>query len=252
MNGEAIREFLLAEVRPAVLGVYKPNSCVATTKVTLGVLDFLGIKARPFPCALLVANKPGARILVDGDDLTAEEVEDLRRAGGYAVEIAGTGAWDHVTGGWDGHMVTIADFDDGHWLLDLSLDQARRGAYQIDVEPTAHLVRSRSPEEPVVARVQSCLVRWTPIICTDWRQHKDWKRDDLTKPITSHLIRHVEAIRQGKDCCTDCGHALDDHEYNAEGRPVCMILPGEGPVGCRVCRSTHRALVGAMATRGPA
>jgi hypothetical protein len=249
MNGEQIREFLLEEVRPAVLGVYKPNSCVATVKVTIGVLKYLGVKARPFPCALLVANQAGARILVDGNDLTAEEVIQLRDAGAYAVEVAGTGAWDDVTGGWDGHMVTIADFDDGPWLLDLSLDQARRGAYKIDVTPTAHRVRSPHPAEAIVARVESCLVRWTPIICDDWRRHKDWKRDDLTKPIISHLIHHVRALVEEQPTCKDCGHALSDHEYDVGGNPVCMILPGEGPIGCRVCRSTHQALTAAVAAR---
>lgn len=249
MDGEAIREFLLAEVRPAVLGIYKPNSCIATTRVAVNILEYLGVKARPWPCALLVANKPGARLLVDGYDLLPDELEQLRANGAFAVEVAGTGAWDHVHGGWDGHMVALGEFDDGAWLLDLSLDQARRSAHHIDVTPTAARVRSIPPDQPVVARVESCLVRWTGIESDDWRQHREWRRDDLTKPITGHLIRHVEAIRSGKPGCQECGHALEDHEYDVAGNAVCMVLPGEGPVGCRVCRSTHRTLVAAVTVR---
>lgn len=249
MNGEEIRDFLVTEVRPAVLGVYKPNSCIATTKVALGVLKYLGIKSRAWPCALLVANKPGARILVDGYDLLPDELEQLRVNGAFAVEIAGTGAWDHLHGGWDGHLVVLGDFDDGTWLLDLSIDQARRSVYKIDVAPTAVRVRCIPPDAPVVAHVESCLVRWTEIDSDDWRQHKDWRQDDLTKPITAHLIRHAEAIQSGKPGCRECGHALSDHEHDVAGNAVCMILPGEGPVGCRVCRSTHRTLVAAVTVR---
>lgn len=250
MNGVETREFLVKEVRPAVLGVFTPNSCIATTKVTVGVLDYLGIRAKAWPCALLIANQPGARILVDGNDLLPEEIEQLKEAGGWAVEVAGTGRSDPATNRWDGHLVTLASFDDGVWLLDLSLDQARRSTRMIDVVPTAVPARSMNPDEPIVARVESCLVRWTGITSTGWRQHKDWRNDKITGPITAHLIHHARALVDGLATCKDCGHALEDHEHDVAGNPVCMILPGEGPIGCRVCRSTHRKIVSALAAAG--
>ena len=249
MEPAAIRDFLIAEVRPAVLGVYSPNSCVATVKVAIGVLEHAGVKARAWPCALLVANQEAAHLMVDADELTPEEIQALRDRGAHAVEIAGTGTWSAEENRWDGHLVVLADFADGPFLIDLSIDQARRGAYQIDVAPTAVRIRQMPPEEPVVSKVESCWVRWTGIRSDVWRSVKDWKRGDLSEPLTAHLIHQYNALAAGVEACDSCGHARSDHEHDVAGNMVCMILPGEGPVGCKICRTTHKRLTSAVARR---
>jgi hypothetical protein len=97
--------------RAAVLRRYKPESCIATTRVTIEVLRHFGVRAAPWPVNVSVFT---------------EAAWDLARQGVPIGEWP-PGAWSvgiHVDASPDrvGHLAAIA----GGYLLDGSIDQAAR------------------------------------------------------------------------------------------------------------------------------
>ena len=191
LSDDQLREFLCTRVRPAVLEHYSPNSCLATTKVALEVLRAAGIPARPWPCSLLVANSAAAPLYLQV--MTDGEIAEAVAAGAHAVEVMGHGTTDK---GWDGHMVAIAQFSDAPHLLDLSLDQARRSTWSINVGPAAIPLwaDTDTAELPIWGWVGDAMVRWAPLKDTSWRSAPDWRLNDLTAPIAGVLIRELREL----------------------------------------------------------
>lgn len=190
MTNDELREFLCTRIRPRVLERYPADSAIPTVKVTLEVLREAGVPAKPWPCSLLVANQMAAAIYLR--DLTEEEMAEAVEAGAHSVEALGHTRPD---GAYRGHLVVLADFSDVPHLLDLSLDQANRSTWHINVGPAAvPLIEGINVTKAIYSWVGDSMVRWTPIKNPAWRATKHWKDHAITGPMAGALIREFREM----------------------------------------------------------
>lgn len=114
----------LVEAVPSALkaAALKPNSCILSTRLGVEWLRAHRIRAQALPVRLLVFNAAGWELAQAAQPMA--EWNDARVAEWNAV-----GAWSVGIGigtdggGWDGHLVVIAD---GRYLVDLSAGQVQR------------------------------------------------------------------------------------------------------------------------------
>ena len=102
--------------RAATLEVCSPDSCIASTRVLIGVLDYFGYASEPLPCTAVVWNAAGY------EATDAEIPVDQWPPDAHSVGVVGTGA-ARAPKRWDGHLVAMVE---DRWLIDASLDQFSR------------------------------------------------------------------------------------------------------------------------------
>lgn len=115
---------------------YRPDSCIAATRVLIDVFDRLHVKVRPLSVTVDIFNAAlVARAEAEGGRLPVDDEE-------YQRWIAETGCWwltmgsggDPEPGKWSGHVGVVA------WekvLIDLTLPQATRPQRGIVLAPVA-------------------------------------------------------------------------------------------------------------------
>lgn len=121
---------------PVIRRLYKPNCCIAATRVMLEVFHWLQVPARPLMVRCIVLNP--ALVAMGGLDTlagikTSEGARPLVDGGAWLIEL---GDPDHeaLPGQWPGHLVCCAF---GKVLCDLSLPQASRPHKGINLIPMA-------------------------------------------------------------------------------------------------------------------
>jgi hypothetical protein len=129
---EKERLIAVASLVPAlVTPVYGPNSCIPTTRVVIGALEGLGIKARPLSVRTNVINE---RYLTAVEELgrpfrdKAEAMEWHRSRGVFSYGIGAK----HAAGTWPGHLVAVVR---ERVLLDLTIGQANHPEYDMVLSP---------------------------------------------------------------------------------------------------------------------
>lgn len=120
-------------MRPRVLEHFSPDSCVTTTRITLDVLDYFGVAAKPLPVSVIVLN---------------DEAYDILRRGGTRDDVAReVWKWNATQPGgpWTiGLGFDVEDAAAGHvavalprlnQVADFSIDQVSRRHKNLVVEP---------------------------------------------------------------------------------------------------------------------
>lgn len=102
--------------RAATLLACRSDSCIASTRILTGVLDYFGYSSEPLPCSAAIWNSAGFA----ASEAHLEVSEWPPEA--HSVGVAGTGRVSE-TGRWDGHLVAMVE---GRWLIDPSADQFAR------------------------------------------------------------------------------------------------------------------------------
>lgn len=123
-EGEDFLEVVTEVVRARVLDYFKPDSCHATTRIVIDVLDYFGVPAKPIPVETLVFNADAMAILeTEGMHAVAAAVqarEPEDKGGpwtiGLGVVVDNTPEGGHVVAGIPSRGV----------IIDGSLDQASR------------------------------------------------------------------------------------------------------------------------------
>lgn len=135
--GRVIRR--LAEAAPPVLArYYRPDCCIAATRVAVDALARFGLEAAPAPTDVVILNPP-LRARLDGGVAPEDRAEPQRLAGldgAGSVGIgfgAGPGEGFDPRTGYDGHLVAVCQ---GH-LIDLTLPQASRPDREVRLSPVA-------------------------------------------------------------------------------------------------------------------
>ncbi len=110
-----------AEVaRPVILEFFPPNSCIASTRITIEVLSRFGIKAQPVPVCFVAECRERQLAYVSGIDLK-----------GRAHQI------QHATvDAWRGHLVAVAH----RHLIDASFDQCSMPDHGVPIPPFVFVV----------------------------------------------------------------------------------------------------------------
>lgn len=193
-------------IRPLVLDWFSADSCVATTRITIDVLAYFGIVAKPLPVRAVIFNSEALLLLEQG-----ASPEGLHEAV-FARSVAEPG------GPWTmglGFGMAEDDANEGRhviaWLprlsmaADFSVDQASRPHKGLDLPPLAFPTPPSTMEE---GHVFGCTVSqpapYGPAaveyqVTTDWfTKSPNWRRASTGTPDARSVFSSVtgEAIRR--------------------------------------------------------
>jgi hypothetical protein len=138
---EALLSALVRVGRPILLEVFRPDSCIISTRIGLDVLSYFGIRGKEYPVSAMIFNADAYRMLEETQDFQAvKEATDARtldeEGGPWTI---GLGAPDlpqlHPDGrrGWPGHLVI--GLPQWNVVVDLSMDQVARPHKGLDLKP---------------------------------------------------------------------------------------------------------------------
>jgi hypothetical protein len=135
---QAVLDALVRHARPIIREYFSADSCIASTRIGLDVLEFFGLHGQPMPVMLAVWNADALALIERvGIDQAGPQIlaQPLDQTGGpWTVGIgARPEGNDTRPGGWNGHLVIGLPRHDV--LVDLSVDQASRPLKNIHLQP---------------------------------------------------------------------------------------------------------------------
>lgn len=170
---------------------FRPDCCIAATKVAIRVLASFGYASRPLTVRLAVYTEKLAQRVMDGS------WDGIHREGEWGVGVgfsepeSDVGAF--VGEGWNGHLVAIS----GNWLIDLSLPQASRPLKGLHLPQSAAFLLSpgwkKDKHLAFAGNGLRLLYELHPEIKT-FTTTKDWYLANRTEPVAKLL---TEIIRKG-------------------------------------------------------
>ena len=152
-------------IRQMICAHFDDDSCIASTGLAVDVLRDLGVEVEAVPCHLIIANEAYAAWAAGSQrfvPLNDEEAQAAARAGGRLIVMAGPtppgqqaktvasllcADSEQDEDRYPGHVVAIAKVDGTSFLIDLSIDQARRPADNIDPSPFVLPIRAPFVDE---------------------------------------------------------------------------------------------------------
>lgn len=156
---EGVIAALLDIAREEILKVFTPESCIASTRITLDVLQYFGVPGKPIPVAVTIFNEEARQILDrDGLDAVAAAVNARSTQDVDGPWTIGLGVATPAREPGAGHVaVAIPSLST---IVDLSLDQANRARKNITLGPVAlkipdDLAFMREPGERIVYTIRS-------------------------------------------------------------------------------------------------
>jgi hypothetical protein len=178
---------------------YRPDCCIAATRILLDVFGRLNVPAAPLPVLCSVANavmvrEKGCWGLTDW--ISDEEADRLDRLGAYQM-LLGVSPRDEQPGKWAGHLVCLAY---GVVMIDLSLPQINRPAKGIEVIP---LMLEVDPDwttsaDGALFKVGKCTVAYAPYPdAPRWEGSRDWWDRARRKPVVDAIVADaLEELRR--------------------------------------------------------
>jgi hypothetical protein len=145
---------------PGILaGRFRPNCCIASSRILLDFLELVGLPAEPIVVEVLLLSPGWLKLQAAlGREPTLAEMQG---ATGHDVWSVGLGVEDPPPGGhienpaqyydptnWSGHLVVLARLGPLPFLLDPSLRQAERPQYSIRVPDFVLLPVTDLPTSP--------------------------------------------------------------------------------------------------------
>ena len=171
---EATIASFMREACVCMSGRYRPDCCIAATRITVDALRGLGFQVEPVVVHCQVFNAVYWNWLLAHGRWPAdmEEAQALVDAGAHSVDI-GNPRDQQQPGGWVGHLVALVE---GCLLIDLSLGQATRPAKQMYLPPIAAMIADGfATGTPDDFEMNGCRVRYEPRPgVTSYTASKDW------------------------------------------------------------------------------
>lgn len=201
---EAVLQSLLAVARPLILDEFSADSCIASTRIAIDVLDYFGIKADRMPISIAVFNQEAVTELASGTTM----VNLHNKMATISVEEPG-GPWSVGVGsgagtGWAGHLV--ATIPDAGILIDLSIDQGNRPHKGLDLGPYAAIIEDpdwwadptktyayQTPDEVVLIFDRRVPDPTGYLRSLNWKRRSSHHEPAIFKTVTGNIIRAVRA-----------------------------------------------------------
>lgn len=133
---------LLKYVRePMLASGFGLDSCIASTRIALDILEHFGVEAEPMPLAIFLLNEEAIQIVESGgtlEDIKEQTLKyDISHVGGpWSIGLGAAG--DKRANRWAGHLV--AALPQHKMLVDLSADQVARPQKDMPLEPIVWVV----------------------------------------------------------------------------------------------------------------
>jgi hypothetical protein len=174
-----IVEALARVARPIIRRTWRPDSCVASTRVGLDVLKAYGVQARPWACMAQVWNPTMVAAVNRGLPAEAAQLEP--------------GAWSVGIGMADdqlGHLVIVTPT----WIVDLSIDQASRPDRDMGL-PTRGIIAPRT--QGAVITADGIFIAWREASGQAWRSATDWTARRRRRGPVREVMRAMKAELEG-------------------------------------------------------
>lgn len=199
----AVIRLIEERARPIILKYFGEDSCIASTKVVLGVLATFGIEAQPVVVETLAFNPAMVR-RVEAEGRMPVNLDETTRwsseCGSWSVGIGMEADYAaHSPGGWPGHLVAVS----GMTLIDASLGQANRPQRGLYVPPA--LVMAVTRDFMLSGKWASWWLEDGSVVM--YRRHSsdrllaramaapDWRISGRTRPIIKALLDRLELDR---------------------------------------------------------
>lgn len=179
---------LLKHARPEILKYFRNDSCIASTAVGVDVLNHLGIFAEPLPVRTLIFNAPFANRISNEKLVNFDQVENwTKEDGSYSV---GIGLGSKQPNKWAGHLVVLVE---KKFLLDLSIDQANRSQYNINLEPFCIEVDKKFlTGSAKVFELKECVVSIEILLNNGYISSPDWIFSGRRKEIVDSTLKFIQ------------------------------------------------------------
>jgi len=198
-------------VRREVLGPWRLDSCIASTRVGGGVLAALGIASEPLAVEVMIFNAPWVQRAIREHRMpqgTAEITRWTDECGAYSVGVGippGRAIDEkrrRPTDGkpWYGHLVSITEYG---LMVDWSLDQASRPEYGIRLVPRVStvppdFVNGREPRL-VQQDGETMLIYSARVADRTYQRSVDWRgRDAAVQATIFRALARIEALAARK------------------------------------------------------
>jgi hypothetical protein len=176
--------------RAAVLRRYRPDSCIATTRVVIEALRYFGVTARPWAVDLQIYNA-AAWAARAGDVPAADWPDDAWTIGIAPAGYAASGATDQNN---VGHVVAVT----AGRLVDASIDQASRPAKGLTLTPVVAALPDGFNPADTTATIGYTLdgvhLLYRASGSGEFRRSRNWSRSPENRAIVAETIR---ALRDG-------------------------------------------------------
>jgi hypothetical protein len=190
-----ILDALVRRVRPAVLREFTADSCVATTRIALDVLEHFGFQGQAYPLLTVVLNPAATDLLHQGKTLS--DIGPLTRHGGpWTIGLGARTPGQQFVG----HVV-LGSRDIGI-VADLSIDQASRPEHDLFLRPFWQPVPPRwFADSTAIAAMESTsgvTIILDRSLCPDpvaYQRSPNWHRqpESVMRPLIAEMIRQVTA-----------------------------------------------------------
>lgn len=188
---DCVIDGLLQYARPEILKEFRADSCIASSAIGIDVLSHFGFISEPFPVQTIIFNQKMAD-KVEKFGMPQNGLPDAWVAEGawsvgvgFGAEIAKPGKWQA------GHLNILAE---NRYLIDLSIDQATRPQYQIDMTPFCIEVSDDfiQRNQARVFKYNDCFLRIVPFSNHDYSSSPDWCSKLRRANVVRRTIEKIE------------------------------------------------------------
>jgi hypothetical protein len=198
MNDRETKRVLrgLADSAPLILPrYYRPDCCIAATRIALDVLAGFGLTAQAVPAEAIVFNPPYVRRLnAGGKPAQSHEERErfFREDGSHCLGLGMDYPGSDRSTGYVGHLIVKT----GRYLLDLSIGQADRPQFGIQIPP----VVTRWPEKWSDRDFHTLTVNGSAVgyrakgsrpTANDYRTSRDWTDEPRRRPAVQAFRKAV-------------------------------------------------------------
>lgn len=181
-----IEQLLVLVAKAAILPLslhFRPDCCIAATRIAVTVFERLGFSAHPQPTRLRVWNRALWERIASGEPLGG-----TFRPGEWSVGI-GYGKdplrpLDEKA--FDGHLVAVVD---DKFIVDLSFGQTSRPQKGLLTPPVMTIVMHN--EWPVTAALDNFTLCYDRMENAEFLQSPDWTEEERTEHIVRSIINIV-------------------------------------------------------------
>lgn len=185
-----IVEKLMIYGRPEILKDFRADSCIVSTAIGIDVLTAFGILAEPLPIKTSIFNTPYVKRIESGSEFPNREtlIRWGQEDGSYSV---GIGYGENQPNKWAGHLVILAE---NQWLIDLSIDQANRPAYNMVFAPIAVEIDDSflKGKTPRIVKQDDCVIRMEAIGDRGFLISPDWTFKSRRSFLVAKIVQKIK------------------------------------------------------------
>lgn len=197
---DAVLRGLKEVCRQETLKDFRPDSCIASTRIVCRVLKEFGFEVEPFPVLVIIQNAAFQKAASNGDIPPPDNklfYAWCERTGAWSVGVGFPDPDKSRADGYGGHLVAL--LPKHNMIVDSSIDQANRPQYSIHL-PTV-LVAEFAPEflseegyRLCLRNDEGCFMYYEKLVNPVWRTAPDWVDTKRTKRAVKAIIAHIERM----------------------------------------------------------